>query len=181
MLHSWEALAAAMPTWCGRGSVTDGFRDVLVAGKMRRSKSFADWYSAHGNGVLRVADGLWFDVHHLAQAWLLKDPRSQGGMDDARFERGQTEKYELGVRTMGYGRRLVTTVRGNMGLAPAGTQEGDVVVFLLATRMKHPFSFVLRPGRDGTYTMIGTCYLYEMDVEKRFHAEELTQADFIVV
>ncbi|KAK3367713.1 heterokaryon incompatibility protein-domain-containing protein [Podospora didyma] len=54
------------------------------------------------------------------------------------------------------GRRLLVTKSGILGLAPASTVPGDLVVVLLGAPVPH----ILRKQADGDYILVGECYVH---------------------
>lgn len=52
-------------------------------------------------------------------------------------------------------RRFCITLNSRCGAVPAGAKTGDVICVFLGATVPH----VLRPNIDGTYTLIGECYI----------------------
>lgn len=61
--------------------------------------------------------------------------------------------------TSSMGRRLMATDTGLVGMAPKRAQKGDVVCILLGCSI--PLVLRPSPGGDGTFTLVGECYLDE--------------------
>lgn len=61
--------------------------------------------------------------------------------------------------TSSMGRRLMVTDTGRVGMAPKRAQKGDVVCILLGCSI--PLVLRPSPGGDGTFTLVGECYLDE--------------------
>ncbi len=61
-----------------------------------------------------------------------------------------------GMLKFSFGRRLLLTSSGNIGLAPSRAAPGDLVVVLLGAPVPH----VLRKRDDGGYTLVGECYVH---------------------
>jgi hypothetical protein len=76
------------------------------------------------------------------------------------------------------GRKFFTTVQGSMGLAPRETKIGDSIVCL--PWGEFPFPFVLRDLGHGSFSLVGCCYLYDLDVRKRYSHGELEVREFIL-
>jgi hypothetical protein len=62
-------------------------------------------------------------------------------------------------------RRLCTTTSGRLACVPKSTHEGDVICILFGGEVP----YVLRPIRDGSYSVIGECY-----VDNIMHGESLS-------
>ncbi|KAK6845698.1 hypothetical protein PG995_015808 [Apiospora arundinis] len=52
-------------------------------------------------------------------------------------------------------RRIITTARGYVGMAPKGSKQGDSIFLLKGCSVP----LVLRPNGDGTYYLVGECYV----------------------
>ncbi|KAH8692468.1 heterokaryon incompatibility protein-domain-containing protein [Phaeosphaeriaceae sp. PMI808] len=81
-----------------------------------------------------------------------------------------------------YSRCFFTTEKGDMGLAPEGTQAGDVVVYFECGL----FPFVLRQREDGKWKMVGGCFHYqreftEEEIEGVNKALRESVAEFVIV
>ncbi|KAI5867093.1 heterokaryon incompatibility protein-domain-containing protein [Durotheca rogersii] len=118
----------------------------------RWAEPFAAWYRRHGAGALLP-------------------PAADGG---ARAEREDAlaSRFARRAEAVCYGRRLFFTAGdggGSMGLAPPHARPGDRVAFLPGGR----YPFVVRARPDGTYELLGDCFLYDLDVfALRLEAQE---------
>jgi hypothetical protein len=54
------------------------------------------------------------------------------------------------------GRRLLVTKKGSLGLAPPAAKPGDIVAVLVGAPVPH----VLRQQDDGSYELIGECFIH---------------------
>lgn len=52
-------------------------------------------------------------------------------------------------------RAMISLQKGYMGLAPGTTRVGDVIAILGGM-----VPYVLRPKEDGTYSLLGECYVH---------------------
>lgn len=94
-----------------------------------------------------VADKFWPTV--LAEA----APTMERSLNDVRRSKSRPAKIE--DLKFCLGRRLIATSTGLLGLAPAATQTGDLVVVLLGAPVPH----ILRKYEDH-YTLVGECYVH---------------------
>lgn len=69
---------------------------------------------------------------------------------------GSCEKYLEKVFGFTQGRCFVTTQEGYVGLAPLASKAGDQICIILGCRSP----LVLRPTTEGTYTVVGECYIH---------------------
>lgn len=63
-----------------------------------------------------------------------------------------------------------------MGLAPPRAEPEDSIVYFPGGL----YPFVMRPQKNGSFVMIGDCYLYEFD-EFKYAAEEIEDFEEIVI
>lgn len=71
---------------------------------------------------------------------------------------GTSEQVELVFRHVNWivGRRFCRTAEDRLGWLPYYAREGDVVCVLYGGEMP----YVLRPGANGCYRLIGECYMH---------------------
>lgn len=75
-----------------------------------------------------------------------------------------------------YGRRFFITDKGSMGLAPPRTREDDSIVFIPGGK----YPFIVRARDDGTYELIGDCFLYDLDVFALFQDKKVSTQEFLL-
>jgi Heterokaryon incompatibility protein (HET) len=88
---------------------------------------------------------------------------------NASFERTMKKKI--------YGRRLITTEMGYIGLAPIASRRGDKVCVLFGCSTP----VILRPLVDGEYKFVGECYVHgimEGEAMGKLEKEEIVQQQF---
>lgn len=88
---------------------------------------------------------------------------------NASFERTMKKKI--------YGRRLITTLKGYIGLAPLASKKGDMVCVLFGCSTP----IILRPLANGGYKFIGECYVHgimEGEAMAMLATEELVKQEF---
>ncbi|KAI0890668.1 heterokaryon incompatibility protein-domain-containing protein [Annulohypoxylon maeteangense] len=71
-----------------------------------------------------------------------------------------SKRYSRAMEQTCYGRKFFITDKGSMGLAPPLTREGDDIVFFPGGK----YPFILRARDNGTYELVGDCFLYDLDV-----------------
>lgn len=71
-----------------------------------------------------------------------------------------------------YGRCFIITDRGLMGLVPPRAKTGDEIVPLPGGL--YPFVIRKKEEEEGTYELIGDCFLYDFDAHK-FSDEQSTE------
>jgi hypothetical protein len=76
---------------------------------------------------------------------------------------------------MMYGKRFFITYDGHYGMAPASADVDDTVVVLSGSDVP----FVVRGWDDGTYDLVGECYLHGAMHGERIQAEDLNEWDEI--
>ncbi|KAL7628731.1 hypothetical protein AAE478_000246 [Parahypoxylon ruwenzoriense] len=170
VLGKWENLIVDMKTSFPQ-PITDAFCDTLVGEdeadllikddhlpyvrktrppSSRWSEEFNIWYGRYGTGVLR-------EVTNQEQQ------RKLGERENRLLNR-----YSRRMETTCYGRRLFVSSGDSIGLAPPRAREGDCIAFLPGGR----YPFVLRERENGTYDLIGDCFLYDLDVFELFQGAE---------
>ncbi|KAI1779428.1 hypothetical protein F4818DRAFT_399281 [Hypoxylon cercidicola] len=141
---------------------------------------FNQWYLNLGTGVLGYSDLGWFEE---AQA---NGPAAQLSDEPGNEEQEQEiintiiKKMEQFGRELGiicYGRKFFITDKGSMGLAPPHAEEKDDIVFFPGGK----YPFILRARDDGTYELIGDCFLYDLDVFALFQDQSIETREFLLV
>ncbi|KAI1476709.1 hypothetical protein K445DRAFT_319236 [Daldinia sp. EC12] len=176
ILSEWETLALELSYKRFPLAIIDAFADTLVGDdrtdllietdnapyvrKPRPStspsaKEFHAWYGQRGAGVLGEANSA--SAENGNDDWLLM-------------------KYARRMEMTSYGRRFFTTDEGSMGLAPPGARKGDDLVFIPGGK----YPFVLRAREDGTYELIGDCFLYDLDVFALLQDENIETRKFVL-
>ncbi|KAI0842969.1 heterokaryon incompatibility protein-domain-containing protein [Hypoxylon sp. FL0890] len=183
-LRGWESLALDVSNKRFPQSIIDAFCDTLIGNDeddlvieddhspyVRRSRpltsrvadKFNAWYKQYGTGVLRKVDS----------------PPATSSLD-AREQRERVDRhlrwYSHHMETTSYGRRFFTTDGGSMGLAPPHARGGNDIVFFPGGK----YPFILRARDDGTYELIGDCFLYDFDVFALFQDRETTTREFLL-
>lgn len=105
---------------------------------------FEIWY--HHNRFWKVAGRPVRDFAHFRLEATHAD--DQDISLNASFENTMKKKI--------YGRRLITTEKGYIGLAPAASKKGDEVCILFGCSTP----VILRPLNEGGYELIGECYVH---------------------
>lgn len=75
-----------------------------------------------------------------------------------------------------YGRKFFITDRGSMGLAPPRARDGDDIVFFPGGK----YPFIVRPKGNGTYELVGDCFLHDFDVFALFQSENIESQEYIL-
>ncbi|XXG94036.1 hypothetical protein Hte_000287 [Hypoxylon texense] len=199
VFRGWEELALKLTdTKRFPQSVIDAFADT-VAGKdevdllvesdqkpytrkTRRMESrvvemFNLWYLNLGTGVLGHADPEWFEKAQASGP--IAQVNNGPGSEQQKEERikAVVEKLKQFGRQLEitcYGRKFFITDKGSMGLAPPHAEEKDDIVFFPGGR----YPFVLRARDDGTYELIGDCFLYDLDVFALFQGVHIESQEF---
>lgn len=87
--------------------------------------------------------------------------------------------FERTMKKKIYGRRLITTQRGYIGLAPLASKRGDRVCVLFGCSTP----VVLRPLAEGGYQFIGECYVHgimEGEAMGMLEKEERAKEEFVL-
>jgi hypothetical protein len=95
------------------------------------------------------------DSVHAATSSQIMDHVWSTELSDIDYTRLHDNIFFLAIHEMAVGRCFVTTGDGYVGLAPTGTQVGDVVCVLLGSHLP----LVLRPAGDGTWEVVGTAFV----------------------
>ena len=80
------------------------------------------------------------------------------------------EKYgriEMSLQNWASGRVFCSTQHSRLGFVPKNTKVGDVVCILYGSEVP----YILRPRDDGSYAVIGECYVHGI-----MHGEVLSEA-----
>ena len=109
------------------------------------------WYRQYGTGVLQAAG----PTQTVDEPNAAKDRQDLGDQ-----ERRDLERYARQMEITCYGRKFFITDRGSMGLAPPGARDGDDIVFFPGAK----YPFIVRAKDNGTYELVGDCFLYDFDV-----------------
>lgn len=106
--------------------------------------------ASHGEGFLA-----WLNLLHFRAQW--PTPHVQPSMQDVQ----QADSFRVAFSKHGRGRTFFITHRGYMGLGPPGMHAGDHIGLILGACTP----YVLRESVDnlaeeGTYALVGECYLH---------------------
>lgn len=183
VLHRWELLAVQLHARKRFSQpIPDAFSDTLLAYDKNEQTNnkrphlsihigeFASWYEHNGTGVLMDADQAFFSEIVIIKAWIQE---IKGELSHERDWSYFARKMELAC----YGRRFFTTDQGSMGLAPARAGVNDELVFFPGGL----YPFVVRRRDDGTYELIGDCYLYDFDIYRLFESSDAETRDFTLL
>ncbi|KAK8026226.1 hypothetical protein PG990_004049 [Apiospora arundinis] len=72
-----------------------------------------------------------------------------------RYTTHQKMEIDNSMARVAQWRRIITTARGYVGMAPKGSKQGDSIFLLKGCSVP----LVLRPNGDGTYYLVGECYV----------------------
>jgi hypothetical protein len=72
------------------------------------------------------------------------------------FPRDTRPEWDFQGAMVTWGRSLLITEPGDLGLGPTSTQSGDVVAFIRNTKVP----FILRPAQDGYFSLVGEAYIH---------------------
>ena len=109
------------------------------------------WWSIDWIGSIKRRRGL--DAHQLSHG------RSITVADLERISSGgHADRFLDCVASTGRGRAYFTTHRGHWGIGPDAMVQGDRLCSLHGAMVP----FILRPRDDGTYHVVGECYVLEM-------------------
>ncbi|KAI6093480.1 heterokaryon incompatibility protein-domain-containing protein [Hypoxylon rubiginosum] len=145
----------------------------------RMADMFNRWYRNLGTGVLWNADSGWFEK---AQADGSVSQSNDGFYSEQRNEEQvkaivkKIEQFARQLEITCYGRKFFITSKGSMGLAPPHAEEKDDIVFFPGGK----YPFVLRARDDGTYELIGDCFLYDLDVFALFQDQHNDTREFLL-
>ncbi|KAI1461700.1 heterokaryon incompatibility protein-domain-containing protein [Annulohypoxylon moriforme] len=85
-------------------------------------------------------------------------------------------QYSRAMELICYGRKFFITDKGSMGLAPPRARAGDDIVFFPGGA----YPFIVRARDNGTYELIGDCFLYDFDVFALFQDQEISTQEFLL-
>lgn len=184
VLHGWELLATQLVSRKRfPQAISDAFSDTLTAydAKERVNEKrplfgpcvadFISWYQQYGTGVLAKADEAFFEEIRMIEAWIHEMEGSSS------YTRKDWSYYAGNVELVCYGRRFFITDQGSMGLAPAWAREDDHLVFFPGGL----YPFAVRRRDDGTYELVGNCYLYDLDVFGLFEDPGVDTQEFVLL
>ncbi|KAI2618358.1 heterokaryon incompatibility protein-domain-containing protein [Hypoxylon sp. NC1633] len=195
VLEGWESLASRLANKRFPQAIIDAFSDTLTGNdevdlvikndtapfvrktrplSSRNTEQFSIWYRYYGTGILH---GTGETQANAAGGAATEHPMSQN--QERESEKSDKRRAEWLSRRMEmtcYGRRFFTTDKGTMGLAPPRAREGDDIVFFPGGR----YPFVLRGASDGTYELLGDCFLYDLDVFALFQDEGVETLQFLI-
>ncbi|KAI1106696.1 heterokaryon incompatibility protein-domain-containing protein [Jackrogersella minutella] len=193
VLNGWETLASSLTNKRFPQATIDAFSDTLIGNddvdllietddppfvrkKRPLSSASADkfnaWYKRYGTGVLGNANPTStkereagkVDIENNDEDIRLKEPLDEASM-----------WYSRRMELTCYGRHFFVTDKGSMGLA-RGAREGDDIVFFPGGK----YPFVLRVKDDGTYELVGDCFLYDLDVFALFQDKVIKTREFLL-
>lgn len=141
--HSGDAIATTLSQWntlvidCGLGTTTT---------------------ASSGRSIV-YSRGQFFPVHlasrHLWPTVLAQPTHTLDLTPDEIASRRALPTRLEGLKFC-LGLRLLITQGGSMGLAPRGTQRGDLIAILLGAPVPH----ILRQRSDGRYNLVVECYVH---------------------
>ncbi|KAI2470065.1 heterokaryon incompatibility protein-domain-containing protein [Annulohypoxylon bovei var. microspora] len=177
ILSGWENLALSLTNRRFPQTIIDAFSDTLIGNDdadlliesddppfFRKERALSSpiaakfnmWYKHYGAGILQKTDPANTKEHQPLDA-------------DSMW-------YSRCMERTCYGRKFFITDKGSMGLAPLRTKEGDDIVFFPGGK----YPFILRAGENGTYELIGDCFLYDLDVFELFQDDETSTQEFLL-
>lgn len=197
VLSGWESLAAGtVPTKSSESSsdkvdyrrtASEALLRTLVAndvviqggtdfGRVLRMGGVI-WYKQHGSGALIEKEPRYFeDVEYCSE---FIHHNEHGDLDESNLRSEYESDYRRYTRELEpviYGRKLFVTEGGSLGLADPPVHPGNQIVFLTGSYCP----FVLRPGPGNTFTFLGDCYVYGLDIFKLFDDPEKPFVDYIL-
>lgn len=160
IMCAWARLADEHAAGRSTLSIMQGFSAALRAertwnaggdnGHMRwrNEHHFLEWYMVYGGNA--------FSAEHVTT---LKQ-HVESYETHLEFEpRECVEEFTRDMEPACYGRSMFATKDGTLGLAPPSARCGDSVVFLAGGLCP----FILRRRQDATWTLVGDCYLCDLD------------------
>ncbi|KAI0120234.1 heterokaryon incompatibility protein-domain-containing protein [Hypoxylon sp. NC0597] len=184
ILYGWESLASSLSNKRFPQEIADAFGDTLIGNDeadlsikddtppyLRKSRpptswvadQFDAWYKQYGTGVLKKVESS-------------RAPASLDGWEQRERVNRHLRWYSHRMETTSYGRKFFITDGGSMGLAPPHARRGDYIVFFPGGK----YPFVLRARGNGTYELIGDCFLYDFDVFALLQDEGSTTQEFLL-
>ncbi|KAL1866693.1 hypothetical protein Daus18300_006637 [Diaporthe australafricana] len=155
--HAFLATLVALNTYCGDENSNPymPFGGVL-------------WYKQHGTGELMMREPQYFeDIEYCTML-------SLGDMDDAWWYDSDYDWYVKELEKAIYGRRLFVTEGGYLGLGEPLVQAGDEIGFLCG----NVYPFAVRKSTRDTFTLLGDCCIYKLDVLKLFEDHKKPVVEF---
>ncbi|RFU35558.1 hypothetical protein B7463_g753, partial [Scytalidium lignicola] len=86
----------------------------------------------------------------------------------------QGEKFMHSVVFFGTGRSVCATEKGDMGRVPFGTKVGDLVCIFKGGKVP----YILRQNGDGSYVLVGECYINGIMYGQALEREDLVYQEF---
>ncbi|KAI1409707.1 heterokaryon incompatibility protein-domain-containing protein [Hypoxylon sp. FL1857] len=184
ILRGWESLALSLSNKRFPQAIIDAFCDTLIGNDeddlvveddkppyVRESRpltsrvadEFNAWYKQYGTSVLKKVDS--------SRATIGFDSREQRERIN-RHLRWYTPRME----NTSYGRSFFISGGGSMGLAAPRAKEGDDIVFFPGSK----YPFVLRGRDNGTYELVGDCFLYDFDVFSLLQDQKTITQEFLL-
>lgn len=163
VIHDWESCASRMPKRKFSVPIPAAFMTTLQAHDNTRNRWMeplkyghyrSDWHDSLGTGPLKEAFPSYFRNAELIWLWMERFLAMPGATKLKRAGKAIPQEMECC-----YGRSFFTTTDGTMGLCHPRARPGDLVVFLSGAS----YPFTLRGRADGSFEMIGDCYLYDFD------------------
>lgn len=165
IIQDWERTAAKLLQFKRYpNSVTELFLKTLTAGQ----SASIPWYLEMGSGVLNNLGEDYLEDYTVLRAWRREGARTNTS------EEITLSHFKRQLKECCYGRRLFVTENGSMGLAPADSREGDLIVYFSGGL----YPFALRPAGDDTFVMVGDCYLYEPMAERQTNYEDFNEFEY---
>lgn len=191
----WESLAAgSVPrkssesgpeTADHRKTVSEAFlctllaNDVVIQDKtdFRRVLRMGGviWYKQHGSGALIEKEPRYFEDVEYCSEFIYYN--KHGDLNESSLRRAYESGYQWYTRELElviYGRKLFVTEGGSLGLADPRVHSGDQIVFLTGSYCP----VFLRPGPGNTFTLLGDCYIYNLDIFTIFDDPEKPFVDY---
>ncbi|KAF7555978.1 hypothetical protein G7046_g6420 [Stylonectria norvegica] len=164
-LRTWEQIVLDLRTYPTGEDIESVLHKTFVAG--------ADVTIASPSGASMAELYAAFRRHEIAFPGESKKP-GRFTMDESRVN---SSVYQLDMHRAAYGRRILTTVGGYVGLGPKSTVAGDSVVLLSGGAT----AYILREDRKtSSYKFIGEAYIHGMMNGEAFEGDPVLQQFDIV-
>ncbi|TGO40085.1 hypothetical protein BHYA_0042g00160 [Botrytis hyacinthi] len=164
LLHAiWNTLVLSRQRWATKATSASRtlyhmFKSVAIPKEKWPLKNMWDWDKLDDvrslyakNATLRFAGRSFSDWVHIAME--VYEPNFDASVDDITKEiRGLPMQISSTLRNQ----RFLVTASGYIGYVPNETRRGDTIYILYG--MDVPV--VLRQNQDGTFELIGPCYVY---------------------
>jgi len=182
-LYAWESLAVKLVDQKRfKNLITYAFIDTITADDLNINQGrpvppipyaleqFLSWYRYYGTNILRDADPDCVQEIAFIQSWSNKHLSEEDHKKNA-------SSFAQSMEVSSYGRSFFITSQNSMGLAPPKAKPGDELVFFPGGL----YPFVIRKNEsDGSYELIGDCFLYDINVFTLFEDESKEVKEFVL-